>query len=191
MINRLVKIWGLAAALLLSATLFGQTPRSDSLLTEGRDLFYKSVETEEFINPAIDIFSTLQSESNQHNITAVTYIGALTCLKGKHAFWPQKKFEYVNDGLKIMDEALAQETNNLEALFIRATTTYYLPFFFHRKEQSREDMRQLSRLLLEFNTDTYPKELVQNVIAFLRENADLSETQSQELFTLQTEMVQK
>jgi len=154
-------------------------------------LFYMSVESEKFIDPAIDIFSSLQSGSNQHNITAATYIGALTCLKGKHAFWPQKKFEYVNKGLKMMDEALAQDSNNLEALFIRATTTYYLPFFFHRQEQSREDMRQLSRLILEFNTDIYPKELVQNVIAFLRDNAELSDMQSQELLILQTKMVQK
>lgn len=186
-----MKIWGFATALLLSTTLVGQTPQGDSLMVEGRELFYQSVESDEFIDPAIHIFTGLQSESNQYYTTATTYIGALTCLKGKHAFWPRKKFEYVNEGLKIMDEALAQDPNNLEGLFIRATTTYYLPFFFHRKEQSQQDMRNLSRLILEFNTDTYPEDLVQNVIGFLRENAELSDTQSRELLTMQSEMEQK
>jgi hypothetical protein len=47
-----------------------------------------------------------------------------------------------------MDEAVAAQPANLEIRFVRAATTYHLPLFFHRKQQSKKDFAFLARFAM-------------------------------------------
>ncbi len=91
----------LSLFLLQSITLANKTE-----LTEARQLFYQSVENQQYVDSAIVTFDKLNHYSQIEAGLANTYIGALYSLKGKHAFWPQEKLRWVNQGLKIMDEAI-------------------------------------------------------------------------------------
>ncbi len=181
----------LLITLFTGTILWGQPVGNDTKLHQGRDLFYKSVESKDAIPPALKIFSEIQSDSNQLETTATVYIGALTCLQGKHAFWPQQKWNYVQKGLAIMDNALSEKSDNIEALFVRATTTYYLPAFFHRQSQSKQDMRKISHLLVNMSTENYSPNLLSNVVDFIRENGDLTADESHQLHRIQSRLAKR
>lgn len=141
-------------------------------LKEARILFYQSVENSETIEKAISQFNEIR-KNNLYEGVALTYIGALTALKGKFTFFPLKKYNYVIKGLTLMDEGVLKSPNNIEARFVRGMTCYYLPFFFKRKYLAVNDFKQIVKLL---NTsyDQYNAQMVMNVTAFLLENAELS-----------------
>ncbi len=143
-----------------------------SLLEEGRQLFYKSVDKESYIDQAIAVFEQLQQD--QDNGLALTYIGALTALRGKHAFLPQNKLKWTNKGLDIMDKGIETSPENIEALFIHSSTCYYLPFFFHRADQAQENFKKILQLMPDHRQD-YDPEMIQNVLKFIQENGELDE----------------
>ena len=47
-------------------------------------------------------------------------------------------------GLRELDNAVDRDPSNLEARFIRAATTWHLPFFFHRREQAENDLAYIA-----------------------------------------------
>ncbi len=145
----------------------------DTLLLIGRKLFYASVEDEASIEKALNTFRKLAKHEGAWKGKSLTYIGALYALKGKHAFWPPKKLEYVNKGLEIMDKGLAMSPTDIEAMFVHGSTTFYLPFFFHRSEQAEQTFRKILELL-PTQAQHYDPELVANATEFIRKNLDLS-----------------
>jgi hypothetical protein len=146
----------------------------DSLLLHARTLFYRSVENESSLPNAIAAFKRLEQYGGKWKATGLTYRGALEALKGKHAFWPHKKLEYVNKGLPLMDRGLAMQPDNIELLFVHASTCYYLPFFFGRGDEAERHFRKIISLLPTM-ADNYSPELVENAISFIRENIGLSQ----------------
>jgi hypothetical protein len=67
------------------------------------------------------------------------YYGSLRLLETGHtwAFW--KKSSLSRQGILLINEAVAEQPDNLEIRFVRAATFYHLPAFFHLKQQSKED----------------------------------------------------
>lgn len=142
-------------------------------LEHGRNLFYRAVTSETALDSAVTVFDSLHTTGSVSESLVEVYLGSLTCLKGKHTFWPQKKYRHVKEGLVMMDNAVKQDPDNVEVLFIRATTTFYLPSFFGHNQQALDDMNKLSRLLPEVSLE-YPAGLILNVGEFLLENAQLN-----------------
>ncbi len=72
--------------------------------------------------------------------TLQAYCGSLELLEAARtwAFW--RKHSLSVEGLDAMDSAVSADPNDLEARFVRALTTWHLPFFFHRKQQAEEDL---------------------------------------------------
>ena len=160
------------------------TADPNSLLQSGRTQFYRATQSEAALDSAIATFRMLRTDSSIFEALVDTYLGALTCLQGKHALLPTRKLSLVNKGLAKMDKAISRNPKNVEALFVRASTTFYLPFFFNRGEQAQEDMQRLSELL-PGHAGRFPDDLVQNVAEFLLENGDLDDTQRRELLIMQ------
>lgn len=137
-----------------------------------RKLFYQSVEQADSIEKAIRLFKEIQTKKADEGI-ALTYIGALTALKGKFAFLPVTKYRRVLQGLALMDRGVKTSPDDIEARFIRGMTCFYLPFFFNRKQTAREDFRHIVRRLnTEF--DHYNTDMIMNVTDFLLEHAELN-----------------
>jgi hypothetical protein len=57
------------------------------------------------------------------------YIGALTMLKGKHAWNPYTKMKYLNAGEKVMQQAVTADTHNIELRYLRFAVEEHLPGF--------------------------------------------------------------
>ncbi len=143
-----------------------------ALLDSARTLFYKSVEKKEYVDEAFYMFNRLVTYEDYKGV-AKTYLGALTALKGKYAFLPTTKYHKALKGLEMMDTGVATSPENIEARFIRGTTSFYMPFFFNRKETAEEDFQAMIAML-ESNYQQYDLDIVQNVIQFLKENTELT-----------------
>ena len=118
---------------------------------------------------------------------ATVYIGALKALEGKHALFPMTKYKRAVKGLEIMDKGVAIHPEDIESLFIRGSTCYFMPFFFKRSETAQQDFQSLIRLLPE-NHMQYPDWLVNNVIDFLFQYADMTPEHRQQLEIIQKQL---
>jgi tetratricopeptide (TPR) repeat protein len=144
----------------------------DDLFDHARNLYYESVENRKKVEQAIDLFEEIGKDSSYY-ATAKVYIGSLHALKGKHAFFPLNKYKHVLIGLDLMDEGILHSPNNIEALFIRGSTCYYLPFFFKRKKQAIQDFRKIISLL-DHHYQKYESQVMVNVLNFIKEKIELN-----------------
>ncbi len=73
------------------------------------------------------------------NPVANAYSGSLELLDAAHtwAIWDKRRL--ANEGLARMDQAVNGAPGDLEARFIRAASTWHLPFFYRRREQAASD----------------------------------------------------
>lgn len=163
--------------LILTIQLFSS---NSDLLNKGRLLYHQSVEDEEKIEEATQIFNSLKNIKEFKGVS-ITYLGSIEMLKGKHAFWPQDKMSYVNSGLEIMEAGLKKDPTNLESLFIYGSTCYYLPFFFNKKDDAKEKLLKIVSLIDRENVKTYNRELLQNALLFIKEKLDLDSDQKAKL----------
>ena len=67
------------------------------------------------------------------------YSGSLELLDAARtwAIWDKRRL--ANEGLQKMDQAVNRAPGDLEARFIRAASTWHLPFFYKRREQAASD----------------------------------------------------
>ena len=75
-----------------------------------------------------------------NDATLQAYTGSLQLLESGRTWALWRKHALSEEGLAEMDAAVTADPNNLEARFVRALTTWHLPFFFHRKEQAEADL---------------------------------------------------
>ncbi len=163
----------------------GEAP--DEILKRARKQFYVAIEEKKQIDPTIKLFKQIAQMKPKYAGRTQVYVGALTALKGKHAFFPHAKLKWTRRGLAIMDKGLKQSPSDIEALFIHGTTCYYLPFFFRRSDDAQRDFKEIiKRMPLE--VDTYDPVLIAHVIAFLLENGSLTGDEQAYLQTLKTKL---
>ncbi len=141
-----------------------------------RKQFYAAVEDKKQIAPTIEIFQRIAQQEPKYAGRTQVYIGALIALKGKHAFLPHTKLKWAKRGLALMDSGLEKNPDDIEALFIHGTTCYYLPFFFGRSDDAQRDFKKIVKLIPQ-HRHAYDPKLIKNVVAFLLENAELTDTE--------------
>jgi hypothetical protein len=73
------------------------------------------------------------------NSVVDAYSGSLELLEAARTWAVWEKGRFANEGLSKMDQAVNRAPDDLEARFIRAASTWHLPFFYKRKEQSASD----------------------------------------------------
>jgi hypothetical protein len=157
--------------------------KQEQSLNHARELFYKSIEHKDSIPEAIELFEKLKDNEALAG-RATTYLGALTALKARFAFWPQKKLSLANKGLAMMDEGILASPHDVEALFVHGSTCYYLPFFFGRKDDAIRSLKRIVELLPE-QMHRYDPELTDNVINFIKENVELEPVEIEKLESIQ------
>jgi hypothetical protein len=72
------------------------------------------------------------------------YSGSLELLDAAHTWAVWDKSRLANEGLSKMDQAVDRAPDDLEARFIRAASTWHLPFFYKRREQSASDFTYIA-----------------------------------------------
>jgi hypothetical protein len=72
------------------------------------------------------------------------YQGSLELLDAAHSWAIWNLHKQAADGLSLLDQAVAQAPDEPEARFIRAATSWHLPFFYHRKAQCEADFALLA-----------------------------------------------
>lgn len=72
------------------------------------------------------------------------YLGSLTLLRAARTLAIWNKASLADEGLAMMDKAVAMSPDNPEIVFIRGVSTYHLPFFFGRAKQSAADFAWLA-----------------------------------------------
>ena len=171
--------------------LFGATDtynqNAERLLEKGRQLFYASVDDETKLDSAFALFEQLGSEYPFYEGRAQTYIGVLTALKGKHAFWVYSKYKLVKKGLEIMDKGIRQSPNDVEALFVYGSTCHFMPFLFGRNDEAQQAFHKIMELLPS-EMHNYDPGLVKNVIDFLIEYTELNTSEVDKLDSLKTQL---
>lgn len=180
----------LLAAIIWNFTVPIYATATDSLLTQARRLYYASLKDKSKLDTAISAFEKIGlQEAHLHGRTQ-TYIGSLTAVRAKYAFWPHQKWKWAKSGLRIMDAGLAQSPDDIEALFIHGTTCYYLPKFFGRSDEAQHSLREIVRLLPQHAHD-YDPQLLGNVIKFLIDKLKLTEGEREHLKLLNAKLAQK
>ncbi len=160
--------------LLSCSAVFPQTDSLSLQLHAARNLFYASVTDKKQIEPALAAFQAIRRDYPALAGRALTYIGAVEALRGKHAFWPHDKLHLAKRGIAIMDEGVAQAPDDIEALFIHSSTCYFLPFFFNRGKDAQEKFRTILQLLPR-HFQAYEAGMIRNVVLFIAEKAHLDE----------------
>ena len=155
----------------------------EEMLEVARKQFYAAIEDEKRIEPAIALLKRIGQVEPKYTGRTQVYIGSLIALRGKHAFLPHTKLKWARRGLAIMDSGLQKSPNDIEALFIHGTTCYYLPFFFRRGDDAQRDFRKIIKLMPQ-QIDTYNPKLMTDVVAFLLDNAKLTDDEKTYLQTL-------
>ena len=183
-LNRCVYI-SLILALIFSLRVDGAASKKlvEEMLEVARKQFYTAIEDEKRIEPTISLFKRIGQVEPKYTGRTQVYIGSLIALRGKHAFLPHTKLKWAKRGLAIMDSGLQKSPNDIEALFIHGTTCYYLPFFFRRGDDAQRDFREIIKLMPQ-QMDTYNPKLMTHVVAFLLENAKLTDDEKVYLQTL-------
>lgn len=167
---------------MLATTGLAEMPSKDEaakrqqLLQPLREDYYRCVDQDASIDSAIVRFDTLAQGHPWLDPVAQTYIGSLTALRATRVFWPQSKFRWANRGLAKLDSALVLADGDLEATFIHATTCYYLPFFFGRKDDARRGFETIAARL-PGEAEQYDDSLVVRIQRFLDETGLLTDAE--------------
>ncbi len=134
-----------AAPNLVSAAGFGQHAASfEQRLSTARAAYFRDIEGDhQAHDQAREQFAALAKE-RPGDVVVEAYVGSLDLLDAARtwAFW--NKHVLSQQGLHELDQAVDQDPNNVEARFIRAATTWHLPFFFHRRDQAENDFAYIA-----------------------------------------------
>lgn len=99
------------------------------------------------------------------------YEGAFITLKAKHGLWPPARLRHLRDGLKILDQSVADAPQHAEIRYLRLLSSYFLPGILGMGQSVGEDFSALAELLPAVAGD-YPQELYRTMVRFVLENGD-------------------
>lgn len=146
----------------LSLNLLGE----QNEMQTAREYFYKATEKEAYIDRSIDLFKKIAKENNSEESLCNMYIGSLTALRATYTYWPNKKLQYANKGIEIMEKSLNNDSENIESLFIYGSTCYYLPFFFGKSEAAENALLKIIDLA-EKDYQAVDQKLLKNALEFI------------------------
>lgn len=153
---------------------------AEDLYIKARNDYYKATKNEVALKSSLEAFKKLEKQ-DKYKAIARTYIGSLIMLKGKYAFWPNQKLDYVEQGLKEMDKGLSRDPENIESLFIYGSTCYYLPFFLGKKQLALDKLKELVQVLDEEKVKNTDQKILKNALEFIKENVNLNDSDASKL----------
>ncbi|MCP4725681.1 MAG: hypothetical protein GY863_11625 [bacterium] len=91
-------------------------------------------------------------EIESRNGTAMVYLGSVFTMKARDTLIPWKKWDYMQDGFRMIDKGIKTEPENTEARLVRAIHCVNVPSYFGRLDTGLEDFEFLSRAVEKENS---------------------------------------
>jgi tetratricopeptide (TPR) repeat protein len=116
----------------------------EPLFAEAVRLHQRGIEGDKgAVRKAYKLLKKIRNMNPQNNLIEA-YYGSVTTLLGRDASDLMEKFQKAMSGLKILDEVVSKEPDNIEIHTIRAYVCYNLPeVYFHRTSTAIEDFNYL------------------------------------------------
>jgi len=118
-----------------------------------------------------DNYSAKQLESFEGDLSlekddlSQAYLGVVTMLKSKKAFFPSNKLKYFNRGSKLLDQAISRDLENIEFRYLRFIFQMEVPGFLDYNANIFEDFNLFSCNLLASSYDLeYKKKMVSTLL---------------------------
>lgn len=112
---------------------------------EAKAAYYDAADGQrERMDVAAKLFSEMHAACPT-DARVMAYQGSVQLFEASHTWALWRKNSLSKEGITAMDAAVASAPDNLEVRFVRAATTYNLPSFFHRRQQSADDFSILAR----------------------------------------------
>jgi hypothetical protein len=111
----------------------------EQLLAEARTQYFAYLQGNRSAGDKARARFTTLSHDYPRNAVVDAYSGSLELLDAAHTWVIWDKRRLANEGLARMDQAVNRAPGDLEARFIRAASTWHLPFFYKRREQAASD----------------------------------------------------
>ncbi len=134
----------LAACLLALLSLAFAEKAVSPEFQQARELYYQGAGGDKQAYEHADKLFTELYRQRGNDARVKAYYGSLRLLEASHTWALWKKNGLSKEGIQLMDSAVSEAPDDLEVRFVRAATTYDLPGFFHRKEQSERDFDVLA-----------------------------------------------
>lgn len=156
---------------------------SDNLYKKAQKLYFLAVQSERYMEEAERaIQSLIRIYGPQPPIQM--YLYGLTALKARYSLNPLQKRDFFYQAVSQMDAMVRQCPNDPEIRFLRGSFYYYLPFFLGKRKEAEDDLRTLTRLLLQ-SPDLYRKrytsEVLQAIVGFLEQSGWIEKGEIQRL----------
>jgi len=117
----------------------GQGADTSQAFRQARELHLRGAAgDEEAAEKALELLEELVRESPNDPLT-LAYLGSAKLLEAKRAWLPWRKQALGEEGLGLLDQAVAGRPANLEIRFLRGMSSYPLPSLFGRGKQAAED----------------------------------------------------
>lgn len=134
----------------------------DSEMQKGIQLHDKGVlGDEKAVTDAFAIFEK-KFKDEPDNALAEAYMGSAFTLKSRDAFPGPDKWNFLQSGIKHLDEGVRKAPTDVYVRLVRAMNYWHLPFIFGKKGQSLEDFKELLTQI-EAKPDQYAPDLKQAV----------------------------
>ena len=138
---------GLSATTTLAGTLGHSAPldgQPEDSVDRARRLYYEGIAgNKEALAESDRLFTGLRQTTPESSLVRA-YYGSHRLLAAAKAWAPWEKYALSKEGLTELDAAVAGAPHETEVRFVRAMTTYHLPFFFGRRQQSTRDFAHLA-----------------------------------------------
>ena len=114
-----------------------------------------------------DSLSSKLEKLNNRTALITGYYGTLEALKAKHSWNPYNKIKYVKRSLKIMQQAINMDKENLEIRFMRFSIEHFTPSFLGLSKDLSTDRKEIIKHYQNKNFGLADEALIKNVARFM------------------------
>jgi hypothetical protein len=133
------RLWVIFLFIFYAALTVHAADNFDQRLAEARREYFAGLQGNHAADGKARASFAALSQQYPDNAVVEAYNGSLELLEAARtwAIWDKRRL--ANEGLQKLDQAVNRAPNDLEVRFIRAASTWHLPFFYKRKEQAASD----------------------------------------------------
>lgn len=147
-----------------------------------RNTFYQAVENEEKVDSLQSlIFSEYSRDTGNYPPVILGYYAGIEALNSKHAFWPLSKYSHFKESMKIFEQAVKKDPDNLEIRFLRFSVLHYVPSILGHSRERENDADKIVELLLDKQSFSITDELRNNIVEFMIDSERLTAKQENAL----------
>jgi len=119
------------------------------------------------------------------------YYGALRTLEAKYSRNPVKKLSSLQQGMAFMDQAVWEEPDDVEVIFLRFAALHSMPSFLSDREKRTGDLKKIIRLLGRKDYRLADKLTQQDMAVFLLQSDRLNAEEMAMMAQLREELAER